>query len=251
MEMIDPAINRNLLRRYVPRRYLVRTRALLLSAFFVMTAGGPAPAADAGKARVARASEVKTGAVSKSVKSANGNDAGDNGDVPDPRTSLPPPEVEMDVVTLLAAFPRAERAYVQQVVHTVKDLGMLNKQCSKKAGVFWQRGYKRAANKEELDLADVSKFNQGYLRYFDPLRAYLRVSYKRLYALPPPAKFEKAHKYWLAYLAYALENLDHQRNADKDQAAKPTHSAVEVTQYRAWAYRLFKENGLDLTTYLN
>jgi len=167
---------------------------------------------------------------------------------PDSRTVLPAPEVEMDVVTILAAFPKQERPYVQQVVHAAKDLSLLNRQCAQKAAVYAQQGLPKAA--QTLDLSDVSRFNQGYLEYFDPLRLYMKLSYRRLYGLTPPARFEKAHKYWLAYLAYALENLDHQRFEGKDSDSRPRHSPVEVAQYRAWAYRLFKENGMDLTPYM-
>lgn len=173
-----------------------------------------------------------------------------SGDLPDPRTMLPPPEVEMDVVHLLAEFPRPERPYVQNIVHTVKDLSTLNKQCAKKAALYWEKGLPKSISKETLDLADVSQFNEGYLRYFEPLRMYIKQAYKRLYSMEPPARFEKAHKYWLAYLAYALENLDTQKNAGKPTSARASHSPVEVAQYRAWAYRLYKENGLDLTPYL-
>ncbi len=170
--------------------------------------------------------------------------------IPDARTVLPPPEVEMDVVTMLAGFPKQDRPYVQQVAHTAKDLSLLNRQCAQKAEVFAQKGLPRATSAQELDLSDVSKFNQGYLKYFDPLRLYLKLSYRRLYELKAPARFEKAHKYWLAYLAYALENLDYQRFEGKNSDSRPRHSPVEVAQYRAWAYRLFKENGLDLTPYM-
>jgi len=176
--------------------------------------------------------------------------AGREEEVPDLRTTLPPPEVESDVVNLLADFPREERPYVQQVVHTTKDLTELNKQCAKKAAVYWQKGMPAVSSGGELDPGSVNKFNQGYLRYFDPLRAYLREVYKRQYALKPPGRFERAHRYWLAYLAFALENLDAKSAADQPTPPKASHSPVEVTQYRAWAYRLFKENGLDLTPYL-
>jgi hypothetical protein len=169
-------------------------------------------------------------------------------DMPDPRTTLPPPQVEIDVVNILADFPRQERPYVQMILHNVKDLQALNKQCTRKAAVYAQKDAPKHG-RDQIDLADLSKFNQGYLRYFDPLRSYLRISYQRLYAVTPPARFQKAHKYWLGYLAYALENLDQQRMGDK-APARPTHSPVEVTQYRAWAIRLFKENGLDLSSYL-
>lgn len=170
--------------------------------------------------------------------------------LPDPKTVLPAPEVEMDVVRLLADFPRKERPYVQEVVHTAKDLSLLNKECSKKAAVYWQEGLPEVSAAEQLDLADVTAFNQGYLKYFDPLRFFLKQSYRRLYAMAPPKRFGKAHRFWLAYMAYALENLEHQREARDVDAAKPQHSPVEVAQYRAWAYRLFKENGLDLTPYM-
>jgi len=181
---------------------------------------------------------------------AAGQGSGDSPEVPDPRTALPPPQVEMDVVNILADFPREERPYVQKIVHTVKDLQQLNKQCTKKAAVFAQKGLPRSSGRDQVDLANLSELNQGYLRYFDPLRAYLRVAYKQLYALKPPPRFEKAHKYWLAYLAYALENLDQQRSGDRSPASRPSHSPVEVTQYRAWSCRLFKENGLDLAPYI-
>lgn len=170
-------------------------------------------------------------------------------DVPDPKTTLPPPQVEMDVVDILADFPRQERPYIQLVVHTVKDLQLLNKQCTKKAALFAQKGVPKHVSVDQIDLADVSKFNQGYLRYFDPLRSYLRSAYKRFYAVQPPQRFEKPHKYWLAYLAYALENLDQQRLGDQ-APARPSHSPVAVAQYRAWACRLYKENGLDLSAYV-
>ena len=170
--------------------------------------------------------------------------------IPDAKTVLPQPEVEMDVVAILAGFPKPERPYVQQVVHTAKDLSLLNQQCAQKAEVYAQKGLPKASSAQELDLSDVRKFNEGYLKYFDPLRLYLKLSYSRLYELKPPVRFEKAHKYWLAYLAYALENLDHQRFEGKDSDNRPRHSPVEVAQYRAWAYRLFKENGMDLTPYM-
>ncbi|HEY9869351.1 MAG TPA: hypothetical protein V6D08_09315 [Candidatus Obscuribacterales bacterium] len=198
----------------------------------------------------AREKAAKTALTTKAPAAAPATRGPEAGDIPDPRTILPPPEVEMDVVRLLAGFPREERPYIQQVVHTVKDLGLLNKQCAKKASLYWQKGVPKVSSAQELDLADVSRFNQGYLQYFDPLRTYLRLSYRRLYGIKPPSRFEKAHKYWLGYLAYALENLDHQRSGGKDPNTRPSHSPVEVTQYRAWAYRLFKENGLDLTPYL-
>ncbi len=173
-------------------------------------------------------------------------------DIPDPHTILPPPQVEMDVVKLLAQFPKEERPYVQQVVHTVKELGELNKQCAKKAALFAEKGVPKPPAHERLDLATVTDFNESYLKYFDPLRQYMHWAYKRLYTVIPPPRFEKAHKYWLAYLAYALENLDHQRQTiNSSGASRPEHSPVEVAQYRAWAYRLYKENGLDLTPYLN
>jgi hypothetical protein len=171
-------------------------------------------------------------------------------EVPDPHTTLPAPKVEMDVVNLLADFPKAERPYVQQVVHTIKEMGDLNKNCAAKAASYWEKGMPKVAAKQSIDPAEAGKFTAGYLRYFDPLRYYMKEAYRRLYGQQPPARFEKAHKYLLAYLAYALDNLDNQRLGLKGQAAKPAHSAVEVTQYRAWAYRLYKENGLDLTPYL-
>src|SRR5262249_5586693 len=112
--------------------------------------------------------------------------------IPDAKTVLPEPEVEMDVVALLAGFPQPERPYVQQVVHTVKDLSLLNQQCAQKAEVYAQKGLPKASSATELDLSAVSKFNQGYLKYFDPLRLYLKLAYSRLYDLKPPARFEKA-----------------------------------------------------------
>lgn len=203
-----------------------------------------------GSAARAREPAAKAALTTKAATAASAARGREDSDIPDPRTILPPPEVEMDVVRLLVGFPRDERPYIQQVVHTVKDLGLLNQQCAKKASLYWQKGVPKVSSAQELDLADVSRFNQGYLQYFDPLRTYLRLSYRRLYGIAPPSRFEKAHKYWLGYLAYALENLDHHRAGGKDPNTRPSHSPVEVAQYRAWAYRLFKENGLDLTPYL-
>ncbi len=163
-------------------------------------------------------------------------------DLPDPKTVLPPPQVEMDVVNILSDFPRDERPYIQLIVHSAKDLQQLNKQCTRKAALFAEKGTPKHVD------ADSALDADGYLRYFDPLRSYLRLAYKRAYAVKPPLRFDKAHKYWLAYLAYALENLDQQRHPKG--STQTEHSPIAVAQYRAWACRLYKENGLDLSAYM-
>lgn len=197
--------------------------------------------------RTALNTSVSTAKSVGTSKAAGAGDGETSKEMPDPKTTLPSPQVEMDVVNILADYPRQERPYVQTILHNVKDLQQLNRQCTKKAAIYAQKDTPK--RREQIDLADLAQLNQGYLRYFDPLRSYLRVSYQRLYGMEPPARFQKAHKYWLGYLAYALENLDHQRLGDK-APARTTHSAVEVSQYRAWAIRLYKESGLDLSPYL-
>lgn len=167
-------------------------------------------------------------------------------EIPNPRTSLPPPAVEMIVVNLLADFPQSERPYVQQVVHMESELATLGKECSGKATNFWRQRFPVIEKSEELNLVQVNQLNEGFQRYFDPLRLYLKVAYRRAYYLHPPSRFSEAHKYWLAYLNYALESLNKSRLVNTNTAY---HTPAEIVHYRWWAHKLFKESGLDLTPF--
>lgn len=143
---------------------------------------------------------------------------------------LPAPGVEPDIVSILSQFPRQERSYLQLVLHTVKDLQTVASRCRLK-----------------MDKVDTA---QAHLRAAAALESYLRVSHSRLAALPPPARFEKAHKTLLAYLQYAELNPDQEiaETGGQPHALVPLN---EVALRRQRAFALYQAGGLNLSTFMS